>query len=151
YTPAVRIAATFLSRPVLTIALSCLCACAAPAPHPAPRAAPPQDPGYVSDFDQFWSEIAESYCYFDEKKTDWEAVRRRERARASAIAGRAEFVALLEAAMDELYDEHASLRTNTPHSFRLVPSGADIWAEIIDGKATVTEVRPGSAAARAGL
>ena len=106
---------------------------------------------WAADFEQFWTEIQEGYAYFDEKQTDWGAVRQRLAGRARAVTSRADFVALIEEAMDELYDAHATLGTNTPHSFRLVPTGADVWAEIRDARALVTEVRPGGAAEAAGL
>jgi len=152
YIRAVRTPAAALARSVLALSLLFASACTVRAPPAArPPATPAGDAGYAADFDQFWSEIAENYCYFDEKQTDWEAVRQKARQRSSAIAGRDAFIGLLEESMDALHDAHASLRTNTAHSFRLVPSGTDLWAELIDGKATVTEVRPKSAAARAGL
>jgi C-terminal processing protease CtpA/Prc len=106
---------------------------------------------WSADFEQLWTELEEGYAYFDEKRTDWAAVRQRLAGRARAVTSRADFVALLEEAMDALYDPHATLGTNTPHSFRLVPTGADVWAEIRDGRAVVTEVRPGGAAEAAGL
>jgi C-terminal processing protease CtpA/Prc len=134
---------------ILALGLS---ACSVPASPQAPPAAPIlKAADFAADFDQFWSEIADSYGYFDEKKTDWAAVRERHGRRAGQVRERAEFVALLEDAIDELYDAHASLRTNTAHSFRLVPTGADIWAETGGGRALVKEVRTGSAAARAGV
>jgi C-terminal processing protease CtpA/Prc len=146
------IESTALPRALGALLAISLFACATPTSPPAQTAAPiPTAKDFAADFDQFWSEIAEDYGYFDEKQTDWAAVRERYGPRARKVGGRAEFIALLEDAMDELYDAHASLRTNTAHSFRLVPSGADLWAEFSGGRALVKEVRPGSAAARAGV
>jgi carboxyl-terminal processing protease len=57
----------------------------------------------------------------------------------------------LEQALNELYDHHASLNTNNPESRRLVPSGADIWAEYLDGKPTIIELRENYGAEKSGL
>jgi C-terminal processing protease CtpA/Prc len=60
-------------------------------------------------------------------------------------------VGLLERVLEELYDPHTHLETNTASSPRLVPSGTDLWAEWREGAALILQVRPGSPAARAGL
>ena len=70
---------------------------------------------------------------------------------ADTVSSREDFVLLLEKVFYEIYDHHASLNTNTSVSQRLVPSGTDIWAEYVNGKPTIIEVRPGSRAARAGM
>ena len=54
---------------------------------------------------------------------------------------RAQFVSLLEQLFYEIYDHHANLNTNNLSSRRLVPSGTDIWAEYVDGKPMVIQVR----------
>lgn len=106
---------------------------------------------YEEDFDLLWRAVAEEYAYFDSKRTDWARVREIHRPRLASVRTRAEFVALLETVLEELYDFHTHLNTNTAASPRLVPSGADVWAEWRAGEAVVTEVRPGSAAERAGV
>jgi len=128
-------------------------ACFAPARHPATTvSSDPHTTGdYALDFEQLWKEIAEGYAYLDERQIDWEAVHQRLAPRAREIRDRAAFIALLEEAMDQLHDAHASLGTNTAHSFRLVPTGADIWADLEGERAVVIQVRPKSAAARAGV
>jgi carboxyl-terminal processing protease len=106
---------------------------------------------YQEDFDTLWKEMAASYAYFDRKQTDWEQVRRRYRPRAASIADRAEFIALLERTLEELYDFHCNLNTNTESSPVLVPTDADLWAEWRQGHAVITEVRPHSPASDAGI
>jgi carboxyl-terminal processing protease len=106
---------------------------------------------YEEDFDTLWKEMAASYAYFDRKQTDWEQVRRRYRPRVAAITDRAEFIALLERTLEELYDFHCNLNTNTESSPVLVPTDADIWAEWRQGHALITEVRPDSPASSAGI
>ncbi|TKC98909.1 S41 family peptidase [Polyangium fumosum] len=107
--------------------------------------------GVAADVDQLVKEIGENYGYFAEQSIDWDTVRRRHAARAAEVRTKAEQVALFEVVLDELHDAHAHLGTNTKHSYRLVPSGADLWAELDGTRVIVTQVRPGSAAARAGL
>ena len=106
---------------------------------------------YEEDFDYLWRNIGEDYAYFDQKHTDWTRVREIYRPRIGAVRTQGDFVALLESVLEELYDFHTHLNTNTASSPRLVPTGADIWAKWINDKAIVTEVRPGSDAERAGI
>ena len=106
---------------------------------------------YEEDFDYLWRNIAEDYAYFDQKQTDWEKVREIYRPRIGAVRTQGDYVALLESVLEELYDFHTHLNTNTASSPRLVPTGTDIWAEWINDKAIVTEVRSGSDAERAGI
>ncbi|MEO6613651.1 MAG: S41 family peptidase [Chitinophagaceae bacterium] len=98
---------------------------------------------YREDFDFFWKSIGEEYSYFDKKQTDWEKVKAIYGAGIGNITGREQFVSLLEKALNEIYDHHAILNTNTPLSSRLVPSGTDTWAEYVNGKPVITEVRKG--------
>jgi carboxyl-terminal processing protease len=70
---------------------------------------------------------------------------------AGAAASRAAFIHVLERALGQLYDAHAHLGTNVADSPRLVPSQADVMAIWVDGKAVITDVRPTSAAKRAGI
>lgn len=106
---------------------------------------------YQQDFDYFWTTIHENYCYFDKKQTDWNRVRQLYGAQVAGVSTRAQFVRLLENALNELYDNHASLSTNLPDSRRLVPTGTDVWARFEEGKPVVVAVRPGYGAERVGL
>jgi C-terminal processing protease CtpA/Prc len=106
---------------------------------------------YVADFDELWNALEAGYAYFDKKAVDWPRVREIHRPRAAAARSREEFIAVLEGVLEELYDHHAALGTNTPHSPRLVPTGTDIWAEWSRERAVIVEVRRGSEAEKAGL
>jgi C-terminal processing protease CtpA/Prc len=106
---------------------------------------------YEEDFEYLWRSISEDYAYFDQKQTDWNRVREIYRPQISAVKTSSDFVALLESVLEELYDSHAHLNTNTPASPRLIPSGTEIWAEWIAGRAVITEVRPESSAEKAGI
>lgn len=103
------------------------------------------------DFDFMWSEIRSSYAYFDKKSTDWERVKAIYRPQLGSVTTRDEFVGLLEKVLEELYDPHAHLNTNTAASPKLIPTGTDLWAEWNGSRATITQVRDGSSAERAGL
>lgn len=72
-------------------------------------------------------------------------------ARARAAGSRGAWIAVLEDVLGELHDHHVSLGTNTDASPRLVPTGADLWGDVTDGRAVITAVRRGTAAERAGL
>jgi carboxyl-terminal processing protease len=106
---------------------------------------------YEEDFDVLWMQIGTSYAYFDKKTTDWKRVKVLYRPRLQDVATREDFIALLEQVMEELYDHHAHLNTNTASSPRLVPSGADVWPAWRKDKAIITQVRRGSVAERAGM
>jgi carboxyl-terminal processing protease len=114
-------------------------------------APPAWSQGFGDDFERFWQQVKADYPYFATKQTDWDCVHRRYAPQANAARSRGEFIPVLERAIDELYDPHASLNTNLPSSTRLVPTGLDAWAEWRDGAAIVTQLVPGARAERAGL
>ena len=103
------------------------------------------------DFLQFWNDVNDNYAYFDKKKTDWSRVKEFYLPIAEEAGNRNELISIFEHALEELYDDHFSLNTNLSSSTRLVPTGLDIWAEWIDGKAIVTEVRKGFSADISGV
>jgi C-terminal processing protease CtpA/Prc len=105
---------------------------------------------YQQDFDAAIREVGANYAYFD-SKARWSDVPALYAADLRDVQSRDEFVALLEKVVDELFDPHAQLNTNLLNSFRLVPSGTDLWAEWQAGKATITQVRDHSDAERAGI
>ena len=106
---------------------------------------------YAQDFDAAWTFVRDNYAYFDRKQTDWDRVRVQLAPRAKAAQSRDEFIGVLELMVEQLYDSHAHLGTNTSSSPRLIPSATDVWAEHREGRALVTAVRAGSQAERAGL
>lgn len=106
---------------------------------------------YREDFNFFWNSINDEYCYFGKKQTDWQKVKEIYTPAIGAIKTRDQFVGILEKALSEIYDHHAVLNTNTGSSQRLVPSGTDLWAEYINGKPVITEVKRGWGAAACGI
>ncbi|APV48970.1 hypothetical protein BWI17_04310 [Betaproteobacteria bacterium GR16-43] len=108
-------------------------------------------PDYGADFDHLWRTLGAEYAYFESRDVDWEAVRATHRPRAAEAKSRDAFIGALEATLETLTDFHLHLRTNTPASTRLVPSGSDLWAEWRGTHAIVTQVRSGHAAEVAGV
>jgi C-terminal processing protease CtpA/Prc len=106
---------------------------------------------YKQDFEYFWTTINDEYCYFETKQINWQLVKKIYTPALDTITTRNQFVELLEKTLNELYDHHAILNTNTSYSRRLVPSGTDTWAEYINGKPMITELRKGFGAATSGM
>lgn len=111
----------------------------------------PSVSAYREDFNFFWNTIDQEYCYFNKKQTDWQRVKEKYEGVFDTVSNRGNFISALEKVLNELYDHHAIINTNTDHSFRLVPSGTDIWAEYHNGKALITEVRKGFGAEACGI
>lgn len=103
------------------------------------------------DFTYLWQAVNDDYAYFDNKKTDWDKVKEIYSQQINSIKSRNEFVTLLENVLNEIYDNHASLNTNTANSPRLVPSGTDVWGEYIHGKAVITDIRDNFGAEKSGV
>jgi C-terminal processing protease CtpA/Prc len=106
---------------------------------------------FKEDFEFFWKSINDDYCYFNKKQTDWTKAKDIYSKQVDTITLRASFISCLEQMLYELYDHHCSLNTNTPASQRLVPTGTDMWAQFVNGKPIITEVRKGFGAEKAGL
>jgi carboxyl-terminal processing protease len=106
---------------------------------------------YKDDFNFFWQTVNDNYCYLDKKQVDWGKLKPTYDAQIDTVTTRAGFVSTLERAIYELYDHHCGLRANNPYSRRLVPTGADIWAEYHNDKPVVVEVRKGFGAEKAGM
>jgi C-terminal processing protease CtpA/Prc len=105
----------------------------------------------TADFDTLWTTFRDNYAYFDKKETDWDKVRDLYRPQLAEVKSKGDFVSLLERVLAELYDNHTSLNTNRRTSPRLVPTGLDLWAEWIKGRAIITQLRSGFSAQQAGL
>jgi carboxyl-terminal processing protease len=134
----------------MRLAAAGLCGWLMLAPVYGAEPAPPPE-GMASDFALLWSVLDARYAYFDRKSTDWRCVKERYGPEAAKAKSPGDFVTLLERALDELHDPHTHLKTNTPRSTRLIPSGLDVWAEWQGGRAVITQLRPGFSAEQAGL
>ncbi len=109
------------------------------------------DNKFADDFLEFWTDVKDNYAYFDKKHTDWNKVKTVYLPQAENAQNENELITIFENALEELYDNHFSLNTNLKSSTRLVPTGFDIWAEWINDKPIVTEVRMGFSAGKAGV
>src|SRR5690348_4487893 len=118
-------------RRFITLALPALLATLAADTNGAERGASAQD--YQADFAELCTQIGSTYAYFDSKPLQWNQVCELYRPDLARVGNRDQFVTLLEQVIDELYDPHSQLNTNTARSYRLVPSGTDLWAEWRDG------------------
>lgn len=111
---------------------------------------PARDVTFLGDFDELWRTLDERYCFFGEKSTDWDAVRRLYRPQAEAATSYADFVKVISQVTNELYDAHTWVRDRPEDG----PRGPyfDLWVEPgDDGTALITSVREGSAAADVGV
>lgn len=116
----------------------------------APASAVPASDGRAEqDFDELWRTLKDRYCFFEEKATDWAAVRRLYRPLAIAARTEAEFQGVLGRVLSELYDPHTRLDASPEGSPRFPPF--DLWTEPRGGEAVVVAVMAGSGATEAGL
>jgi carboxyl-terminal processing protease len=117
-----------------------------------PRAAfgePAHDTTYAQDFDELWETLRDHYCFFGEKRTDWNLVRQRYRPLALAAESHAAFEEQVGRVLCELYDAHTHL-TQPPDGARRWPL-YDLMAERAGQSVRIAAVQPGSAAADGGL
>ncbi len=104
-----------------------------------------------SDFAWFCQTFAQHYAYADRVEKPWTTWSTRYALAVNDATTPAAFAAVLEAALDELHDFHAEVRSYNPHRWLPVPTFADIWAEFEGPNAVVVAVKPGSDAERAGI
>lgn len=106
---------------------------------------------YQKDFAYFWQTIHDNYAYFDKQTIHWDAAKIVYGPMADTCTSRNSFIHILEKALNELYNGHCFLNTNTPSSNRLIPSGADMKAVYNNGRYMIDELRPGFNAEICGL
>src|ERR1700754_20911 len=106
---------------------------------------------YKADFNYFWNTVDSNYCYFEKKQVDWKKVKDIYSPQIDTVSSRNSFVSVLEKVLYEIYDHHCGLRSSTAQSRRLVPTGADMWAEFVNGKPVITEVRKSFGAEKVGI
>jgi len=110
---------------------------------------PERDISYAQDFDEMWRTLAERYCFFGEKATDWAKVRSVYRPQAIAAPSRDALATVLKRALGELYDPHTSVRNGPDEIARTPPF--DLMVARAPGGIGVTAVQTDSAAADAGI
>ncbi len=116
----------------------------------APR--DPDDPTpWQEDLEHAWRLVDENYAYLDQKRTHWPSVRDAYRVRVAEVEDPRTFVNLLESMLGHLHDHHLHLGVSNDRSFRLVPSGSELWGSWQEPRAFVEAVRTGSEAERLGV
>jgi carboxyl-terminal processing protease len=110
---------------------------------------PERDISYAQDFDEMWRTLAERYCFFGEKATDWAKVRSVYRPQAIAAPSRDALAHVLKRALAELYYPHTTVR-NGPDGIARTPP-FDLMVARAPGGIGVTAVQADSAAADAGI
>lgn len=119
---------------------------------PLLAAEPARDITLVQDFDELWQTLADRYCYFGDKTTDWNRVRALYRPQAETATSGDALTQVVAAVLGELYDAHTHL-SNPPSGsprfppFDLVvnrePGGARVAAVLGLSSADVAGVKVG--------
>jgi C-terminal processing protease CtpA/Prc len=135
-------------RSLAALSIAALCTIGTAAAAQIELATPAQR---LSDLHWLTAKFEEEYAYRESRHLDWKRVAQSHRDAAMQAGDIAAWIGVLEKVVAELYDHHASLGANTQKSPQLIPSGTDIWAEMIAGSPTIVQVRPSSIASRAGL
>lgn len=101
---------------------------------------------YGADFQTMWKTLESGYCCWAEKATDWPRVRAELAPRAEAAPTDLDFIAVVDLALDQLYDPATDLRIPPKSAWR--PRSVDIWARYVAGVPTIVGVKIDSAARR---
>jgi C-terminal processing protease CtpA/Prc len=130
------------------LAVSLLCAFATQS-HAAETPVSPA--ARVADIDWLIGQIETRYAYLPQRHLDLAKMRALYEPLAKSADTHDAMVHVVERVIAELHDDHVTLGTNTPSSPQLIPTGAELWAEMTEGRALIDEVRLDSPAAKAGL
>lgn len=106
---------------------------------------------YQKDFLEFWTDIKNNFAYFDKQQTDWQKVKTIYEPKFGKINNIDEFVHLFEEVINELHNGHITLNTNLPSSNRIIPTGSDMWVEMINNEFVIKDIRKGFKAELCGL
>lgn len=121
----------------------------------APAPSPNENAEYVSTFETVWKKINDAYFDPAFGGLDWKNVHDRYQPQVAAARNGEEFYRFINAMLWELKVSHANLVP--PGSFALyeplvfAEGSPGIDVRLLDGRAVVTSVRPGSAAQETGL
>ena len=117
----------------------------------ASTAEEPTSAARQADFREFVQDFVDNYAYLDRGEKPWLTWPERYAAAVNTASTAESFAAVIEAALDELHDFHAEVRSRNRHRWLPVPTFADIWAEPAGAEARIIAVRHGSDAERAGV
>jgi len=106
---------------------------------------------YHEDFLEFWNDYNTHYAYMEKQGIDWNKVKDIYLPQADTITHDWYFVQFLEGVVNELHNGHVSLNLNLPISNRIIPSGADVFAEKKGNIFFIADVKSGSNAESCGL
>lgn len=98
---------------------------------------------YQKDFEFYVKTIRDNYAYFDRQQTNWEKVKSIYQPSIDTCTSRNSFINILEKTLNELYNGHNFLNTNTNQSNRLIHSGSDLKIVFKKEEFIIDEVRPG--------
>ena len=104
-----------------------------------------------SDLAFLVDQIAAHYAYLQDRHIDLPKLQAIYERKAEAADAPDAFLHVIEEAVSELHDHHATLGVNNDDSPQLIPTGTEIWAQMRNGRAILTEVRRRGDAARVGL
>ncbi|MEM6380487.1 MAG: S41 family peptidase, partial [Bacteroidota bacterium] len=89
------------------------------------------------DFENILSDLSNYYIYLEDKGIDLDCIRQAYQERASQATNLVDQILFFEYLLDEFYDSHLILNTNTNSSYRL---WAPIYAGLKDGKPIITNI-----------
>jgi C-terminal processing protease CtpA/Prc len=104
-----------------------------------------------ADFKEFVQDVADNYAWPDRTLKPWLTWEERYAAGVNSASTKESLASVIAAALDELHDFHAEVRSRNPNRWLPVPTFADIWAVPEGRVARVIAVRQGSDAQRAGI
>lgn len=110
---------------------------------------PDRDVTFANDFDELWSTLEQRYCFFAEKRTDWDQVHALYRPMALSAPSNEAFAETVSGVLAELYDPHTS-PSNSPVGSQRGPN-SDLIVEWRDGRACISAISDDSAASEARL
>jgi len=106
---------------------------------------------YKEDFLEFWEDYNANYAYFEGSGIDWNKAKEIYLPSIDTIKNNYQFTCLLEQVVNKFHNGHISLNTNYTTSNRIIPSGADIFAEKKGSSYYIADIRKGSKAEKSGL
>ncbi len=104
-----------------------------------------------ADFKEFVQDVAENYAWPQRTEKPWLTWQDRYAGAVNAASTKESLATVIAAALEELHDFHAEVRSRHPNRWLPVPTFADIWAVPDGSRARVVAVHQGSDAQRAGI
>ena len=106
---------------------------------------------YKEDFLELWGEYNANYAYFEKSGIDWNKAKDIYLPATDTIKSKYQFTRFLEQVVNEFHNGHLSLNTNSNASNRIIPSGADVFAEKRANTYFISDVYLGGKAEKSGI